>query len=353
MRESQGVEAQGNFAAIALQLIGGSRPLLAAAICTAGVNVLALTGPAYMLLLYDRVLPAHAGAQLLTLTLGMLLLYGLGARVDLARHEIFAACARRADRRLSRQLVKRMRPIAVRDLDHVRAFLSGQAPAALCDLPWMPLYVGVMFLLHPLFGLLASTGAASLIATALIADHRSAVPARAAAQLAAQRWTLVASVNPTAAQACRSWLVLNARLRDAQDAAAQPTIVSAALFRALRPALQSAMLGLGAYLVMTGACHPAKTLAASIMLARALGPLETAIAHWRCLAAARHSATQLYALLATRPESVQRSQPKPYTDASAAVGRVQIVLRFRSAYARRAIGAGARSATSGLRPTAE
>ena len=114
------------------------------------------------------------------------------------------------------------------------------------------------------------------------------------------------------------------------------------------------MLGLGAYLVMTGACHPAKTLAASIMLARALGPLETAIAHWRCLAAARDSATQLYALLATRPESVQRSpQPKPYTDASATAGRVQIVLRSRSAYARRAIGAGARSATSGLRPTAE
>src|SRR6185503_3261733 len=97
---------------------------------TAGVNVLALTGPAYMLLLYDRVLPAHAGAQLFTLTLGMLLFYGLGARVDLARHEIFAAWARRADRRLSRQLVKRMRPIAVRDLDHVRAFLTGQAPAA-------------------------------------------------------------------------------------------------------------------------------------------------------------------------------------------------------------------------------
>jgi ATP-binding cassette subfamily C protein len=181
MRESQGVEAQGNFAATALRLIGGSRPLLAAAICTAGVNVLALTGPAYMLLLHDRVLPAHAGAQLLTLTLGMLLFYGLGARVDLARHKIFAACARRADRRLSRQLVKRMRPIAVRDLDRVRAFLSGQAPAALCDLPWMPLYLGSSF------GLLASMGAASLIATALIADHRSAVPARAAAQLASIR----------------------------------------------------------------------------------------------------------------------------------------------------------------------
>ncbi len=306
MREGQGAERQRNFAANALQLIGGRRPLLAAALCTAGVNVLALTGPAYMLLLYDRVLPAHAGRQLLVLTLLMLLLYGLGARLDLARHGIFAGCARRVDRRLSTQLVKRMRPIAVRDLDHVRAFLTGQAPAALCDLPWMPLYLGVMFLLHPLFGLLASTGAASLVACALVADRRSAAPARAAAQLAARRWAPVASLNPASAQACRSWLVLNARLRDAQDAAARPTVVSTALLRALRPALQSAMLGLGAYLVMTGACRPAEMLAASIMLTRALGPLETAIAHWRCLAAARDSAAQLYALLSVTPEPAQR-----------------------------------------------
>ena len=63
MREGQGAERQRNFAANALQLIGGRRPLLAAALCTAGVNVLALTGPAYMLLLYDRVLPAQAGGS--------------------------------------------------------------------------------------------------------------------------------------------------------------------------------------------------------------------------------------------------------------------------------------------------
>jgi ABC-type protease/lipase transport system fused ATPase/permease subunit len=216
----------------------------------------------------------------------------------------------------------------------------------------MPLYLGVMFLLHPLFGLLASMGAVSLIGCALVADRRSAIPARAAAQLAARRWALVASLDPASAQACRSWLALNARLRDAQEAAARPTVISAALLRALRPSLQSAMLGLGAYLVMTGACHPAETLAASILLARTLGPLETAIAHWRCLAAALDSATQLYALLSVGPEP---AQPKPCTDTSATVGRVQIVLRSKNAYARRAIGAdaGARSTSSDLRPTAE
>jgi ABC-type protease/lipase transport system fused ATPase/permease subunit len=203
MRVGQGAEAQRNFAATALRLIGGRQPLLAAVFYSAGVNVLALTGPAYMLLVYDSVLPSHAGAHLLWLTLLMLLLYGLSAR-----------------------------------------------------------------------------------------------------------WALAASLDPTSARACRSWLMLNARLRDAQDAAARPTIVSSALLRAMRPALQSATLGLGAHLVLTGACHSAEMLAVSIMLTRALVPLETSMAQWRCLAAARDSAAQLYALLSTSPEPAQE-KPKP------------------------------------------
>ena len=195
MRVGQGAEAQRNFAATVLRLIGGRQPLLATVFYSAGVNVLALTGPAYMLLVYDSVLPSHAGAHLLWLTLLMLLLYGLSAR-----------------------------------------------------------------------------------------------------------WALAASLDPTSARACRSWLMLNARLRDAQDAAARPTIVSSAL--------QSATLGLGAHLVLTGACHSAEMLAVSIMLTRALVPLETSMAQWRCLAAARDSAAQPYALLSTSPESAQE-KPKP------------------------------------------
>jgi ATP-binding cassette subfamily C protein PrsD len=350
MRSSQGADTPRNFAGAALRLLGGMRVLGLAFLYTVGINVLALTGPAYMLLLYDRVLPLHDGRQLAGLTALMLVLYALGAVLDLARHGLFHNCARRLDRKLSTYAAKLASPLPIRDLDNIRVFLAGQAPAALFDLPWVPLYLGGIFLLHPLFGLLATAGGALLFACVVGAERRGAGPARTAAQLGAQRW---ASATPTAIDAIearRTWRRLNARLRHAQDAAARPSILAAAVLRAQRPALQSAMLGLGAYLVMIGACHPAGMLAASIMLTRVLGPLEMAIAHWRSFAVARQSAARLRALLSAPPAiaPLQPSQPR-----TPAAQPLQIILRSRSDYARRAIGAGAISASSGLRPTAE
>ena len=348
MRESQGVEAQGNFAATALRLIGGSRPLLAAAICTAGVNVLALTGPAYMLLLYDRVLPAHAGAQLLRLTLGMLLLYGLGARVDLARHEIFAACARRADRRLSRQLVKRMRPIAVRDLDRVRAFLSGQAPAALCDLPWMPLYVGVM-------------SAASSIRPACIngggvahrhRSHRRPPERRPGAGRRTTggtgwRWP-PPSIRRQPKHAAPGWCstrgCVTRRMRRRTH-------------RRLRRIAPRAAIGIARPRRLS--CHDRHLPSGKD--ARCIDHACTglgSIGNGDCtLALFGGSTRQRHAALCAPGNKARVCAA--ITAAKAVYGRVryggrvQIVLRSRSAYARRAMGAGARSATSGLRPTAE
>jgi ATP-binding cassette subfamily C protein len=269
--------------------------VLAAAFYTAGINALALTGPLYMLLLYGFVLPAHAGDKLLALTALMLVLYGLSAWLDLARLSIFAGCARRIDRELRPRIAMSGAPGPNRDLDRIRAFFSGQSPAALCDLPWTPLYLGLVFALHALLGLLAILGAASLIACVYFTERSTRSP-----------------------------------------------LLAAAALRALRPALQSAMLGLGAYLAMTGACHPASMFAASIMLGRTLGPLEMAIAHWRSFAEVRESAARLHAELSAPPGNAQ-SLPAP---------RIQIVLRPRG-YARRASGVTAASPASGLRPTAE
>ena len=205
---------------------------------------------------------------------------------------------------------------------------------------------GGIFLLHPLFGLLATAGGALLIGCIFGAERWGAAPGRTAAQLGAQRWTAATSAAADAIEGRRTWRQLNARLRHAQDAAARPSILAAAVLRAQRPALQSAMLGLGAYLVMIGACHPAGMLAASIMLTRVLGPLEMAIVHWRSFAVARLSASRLRALV-----SAPRAIDPPRTPATPP--QLRIILRSRSDYARRAIGAGARSASSGLRPTAE
>jgi ABC-type protease/lipase transport system fused ATPase/permease subunit len=346
MRSSQGAGTPNNFAAAALRLPGEMRILGLALLFTIGINVLALTGPAYMLLLYDSVLPLHDGRQLAALTALMLVLYALGAVLDLARHGIFLSCARRLDRKLSTYVAKLAGPLPLRDLDNTRAFLAGQAPGALFDLPWVPLYLGGIFLLHALFGLLAAAGGVLLVGCVVGAERRGAGPVRTATQMAAQRWAAATSAAVNPIEARRNWRRLNARLRHAQDAAAQPSILAAAVLRAQRPALQSAMLGLGAYLVMIGACHPAGMLAASIMLTRILGPLETAIVHWRSFTVARQSAARLRAL-ATAPPAID----PPRTPVSQP--QLRIILRSRSDYARRAMGAGARSASSGLRPTAE
>src|SRR4029078_8052892 len=115
-------------------------------------------------------------------------LYALGAVLDLARHGIFLTCARRLDRKLSTYVAKLAGPLPLRDLDNARAFLAGQAPGALFDLPWVPLYLGGIFLLHPLFGLIATAGGVLLIGCVVGAERRGAAPARTAAQLGAQRW---------------------------------------------------------------------------------------------------------------------------------------------------------------------
>ncbi len=318
--------------------------------CTAGINLMALTGPAYMVVLYDRVLNTRDAQYLAGMTALMLVLYALGAGLDIVRHGVLLRCAQRTDRTLSALLLgKRGNARAIADLDRLRAVLGGHAPAALCDLPWVPLYLCVLFLLHPLFGLLAVMGGVLPVACLIIAERRSAVPARQAAQLNVQRCAL-----PTSSRGTRSrWFLVNARLREAQDAIVWPTLVTAAMLRSQRAALQSAMLGLGAYLVMSGACHPPAMLAASIILARVLGPLELAIAHWRSLAAARDSALRLYTLLTVAADRPSLPAPPMPTNGSVAVPRVQIILRSSGAHARRANCVGGKSASSDRRPTAE
>jgi ATP-binding cassette subfamily C protein len=347
MRQRQRTE-RATYFLTALRVAGGSRLLTAVFGCTAGINLMALTGPVYMAVLYDRVLNARDAQYLVGLTALMLVLYALSACLDIVRHGVLLRCAQRTDRTLSALLLgKRGDARAIADLDRLRAILGGHAPAALCDLPWVPLYLCVLFLLHPLFGLLAAMGGVLPVVCLIVAERRSAHPARQAAQLNMQRWALQAA-GPGATRT--RWLLANARLREAQDATVWPTLVTAAVLRSQRAALQSAMLGLGAYLVMSGACHAPAMLAAPIILARVIGPVELAIAHWRSLAAARDSALRLYTLLAVATD-VPGSPAPPMS--SVAVPRVQIILRASGAHARRANCAGGKSASSALRPMAE
>jgi ATP-binding cassette subfamily C protein len=323
----------------------GRRELMAVAACTVGINALSLAGPLYMLLLYERVLPAHDLGALLVLTAIMLMLYAGGAAFDLARQRIFAQCARRIDFKLAARTARRLGSTPVGDLDQIRAFLIGQGPPALCDLPWLPLYAAAMFALHPLFGVLAGAAALAIAGCLLIAARLSRIPELCAARSAERRWRHMST--PASPSHARGWFLHNARLRREQHAAARPTMAANAIIRALRPALQSTTLGLGVYLAMTGACPPASILAASIIMPRVIGPMELVFMHWRGLKAAHTSAHRLQRHLA-KPALAREGRHFPTPRPG-----VQIILRKSGGQALSASGAGARSMSFGLRPTAE
>jgi ATP-binding cassette subfamily C protein len=292
-------------------IAGGPRALVCAFACTASINVLALTGAAYMLLLYGRVVPAGDRTELIAATLTMFMLYGLGAATEIARQKLILRGALRLRRGLRAIAARRVSPAPARDLSSIDKFLMGPAPASLFDVPWIPLYVGVLLWLHPMLCVVAVAGSASVAACLLLADARGLKP----------------------------------------ESAGGRAMLAAGTLRALRPALQSTMLGLGAYLVMAGACHPGCAFAAAIVLQRMLGPIEAIVAHWRSLADAHDSARRLLSLLSA-PGGAASVKAVPLAGRTAP-REVRIVLRRSSDYARSASRGGATSASSGFRPTAQ
>lgn len=290
----------------AIALAGGPWGLLAAAAYTLCINVLALTGPGYMLLLYGRVVPSGNRDELIVATLVMVALYGLCATAEIARQKLIRRSALRLDRGLSAIVARRLSPLPARELYAIRNVLAGPAAASLCDVPFIPLYVGVLLWLHPMLCALALAGSASIAACMMLTDMQSRGPRRAHG----------------------------------------PPMVAVGILRVLRLALPSVMLGGGSYLVMAGDCHPGSAFAAVIVLQRMLGPIEAVSAHWRGLAEAHASTHRLLSLLSV-PEAIAMPRER------ASHGKVRIVLRRGNDYARRARRGGATSASSDLRPTAQ
>ncbi|MGZ5890634.1 MAG: type I secretion system permease/ATPase, partial [Hyphomicrobium sp.] len=133
-------------------------PLIAAALLSSLINVLALAGSLYTLEIYNRILPSHSELALALLTLAMVALHAASGILDLFRARLLGEAAVRFDRALNAHVfADHVNPASadaqpLRDLDQMRAFLSGPAPAALFDVPWLPVYLGAIYLLHPLLG---------------------------------------------------------------------------------------------------------------------------------------------------------------------------------------------------------
>lgn len=282
------------------------------------INLLALTGSMYMLQVYDRVIPSRSIPTLIGLTVLMLGLFVANGVLDMVRTRIMSRIGLKVDEALRDQVFGALQTVslrgrtegdglqAIRDLDRVRGFLSGMGPTALFDLPWIPIYLVIIFLLHPLMGWFSVGGAAILVAITIATDLTSKGPSLKAAQSGSVRLALASATTRNAEviramglgpQVQKRWIELNENhLRDqiqATDAVSGMSVSS----KMLRLLLQSGILGLGAYLVVYNEVSAGAIIAGSIIMSRALAPIETAIQHWRGFIDARQSARRLKALL--------------------------------------------------------
>ena len=300
---------------------------------SAVLNVLYLTGSFFMLAVYDRVVPSRSFPTLVTIALLAFGLYVFQAALDVLRGRVLVRIGSRLDEALSGRIYEMivwqplkarvsgdgLRPL--RDLDQVRSYLSGLGPTALFDLPWMPFYLAICFLFHPLIGLTALLGALVLVTLALLTDMLMRSPTRDVYAHAASRNSLAdASRRNTEAlhalgmrdRLAAVWGEANARYLASQRCAADITGSLGSISKVLRMMMQSAVLGVGGYLVIMQEASAGIIIAGSIIASRAVAPVELAIANWKGFVAARQGWKRLQQLAELFPPQQQPTQlPAP------------------------------------------
>lgn len=292
-------------------------------------NVLTLTGSIFMLQVYDRVLVSRSIPTLVALTLLMAAMYAFFIAVESLRLRIavrFAviwseAFSTKLFSAYVRQGLRQNKGTDhVRDLDMVQTFVGGQGLFVLLDLPWVPLYLSLVFALHPLLGWLALGGGA-VIATLLIvselqsrgssglANNQFMVRARIAENARANAEALIAM--GMLKQVSRRWREAADQLNANQLRTSDRLAVYTSSSRGFRYFLQSAVLALGAYLAIEGQMTAGLMIAASVITARALAPVEQAVAHWRAFVGARQAFLRLADAMSVSEPAIATRLPRP------------------------------------------
>ena len=283
---------------------------IAIAVVSGLINILYLTGSFYMLEVYDRVLPSRSVPTLVALSILALTLFAFQGMLDVIRSRVMVRIAATLDERLSArvydivvQLPLRTKAqgdglAPLRDLDQIRAFLVTTGPSALFDLPWMPFYLLICFLFHPWIGVAALIGALILTSLTLASEFMTRGPARMAGTHVGARNSLaeagrrnaeVLQAMGMAPRMGKIWGEANTKYLASQQQTSDIAGGLGAISKVLRFTLQSGVLGLGAYLVIQQQATAGIIIASSIIVARALAPVELAIANWRGFVSARQS----------------------------------------------------------------
>jgi ATP-binding cassette subfamily C protein len=319
---------------------------------SAALNVLLLSGSIFMLMVYDQVLPSHSVPSLVGLVILLVVAYAFQAGLEHLRHRIAGASGEMLERTLSdrvfglaleAELVRGGRDAGqpVRDLDLLRSFLASPAPMAILDLPWMLLFMGVLFMFHWILGLVCLVGAALVIGLTLWTDRMTTAQVEAGTRSGSERAAFLEACRRNAevirALGMRGsieggWQRLSDTHAKVNDAAGERLSAMRTFSRTFRLLLQSLILATGAWLVIEGEASGGVIIASSILSSRALGPIDAAIANWRTLISARQAWNRLALRLASSPRGIARTElPRPGKSIavealSAVVPGTQIVL---------------------------
>ena len=297
------------------------------------VNILMLTGPLFMLQVYDRVLTSRSEATLVTLIGIVAFLFLMMGVLDHARGRVLARAGARLQARLDSRVLRailaraiapaeRARPATgVRDLEAIQRFFAGSGPFAFFDAPWTPVFLCALFMFHWTLGALAVFSGVLLLLIALLNQARTARLQQEVGEAHNRSTHFVEQMRASSetvqglgmqdAVIARSG-ALRDELLDRTLAASDRSGFFGVTAKTLRLFLQSMMLGLGAWLAIHGQVSFGVMIAASILLGRALAPIDQAVAQWPQLQrvlAARRSLAEL--LRQTPPEQARTTLPQP------------------------------------------
>lgn len=299
---------------------------------SAVINMLMLMPAIYMLQLYDSVLTSRNEMTLLMLTLIMLGAYIFMGALEYVRSFVLIRVGAQLDMKLNKRVYTAAfeqslkqgdgnAGQALKDLTNLRQFLTGNALFAFFDAPWFPIYLFVIFMFHPILGVFALCGTVILITLAYINEKISHKPLAEANSMAIASGN-VASNNLRNAEVIEAmgmlpniqsrWYKLHSRFLNLQAEASEKAGVVAALSKSFTVALQSLMLGLGALLVLDNSITPGMMIAGSILLGRAIAPVQLLISVWKQIGSTRSAYERLIQLLEQNPaREAGMALPKP------------------------------------------
>ena len=311
----------------------GRTLFVAVAVFSFFVNLLMLTGPIFMLQVYDRVLSSRSEATLVALTVIMAFLFLMMGVLDYARGRVLARAGARFQARLDNRVfeailrrsvspVERARPATgLRDLESIQRLMSGPAPFAVFDMPWTPVFLAAIFMFHWILGCIAIAGGLLLVCLTWmnqVFSKKLQLDANVASSQSEGFTEAVRSQGETVQglgmrrSVLERWQKLRGRSLETTIQASDRTGGFSTASKTLRFFLQSLMLGAGAWLAIQGELSPGSMIAGSILMGRALAPIEQAIGQWALVQRAMQGWKSLVELLDKTPAPEERTKlPQP------------------------------------------